>query len=454
MIERHPGSARAEVVALSIPLLVALAELILRNQYHQIAAEPTRFIYLGFIAAVTLGLAFVTERGRPDGAPRQMLRSANRLLGLGTWAWIVVLRGAAFTAWLRDVAMPVGIATLVCGVVLGWIAAGESRWRRIRPALLLAASLFVLSQPLLSRTMSPAITWPDPQGTPHAADARTGTLVILLDELNAREGPGLAQSLRAHGMTVVERAIDPVADTTAKVIPQIWSGRRFDSPKPCSFTAICSERAALDFAKVTASRDDVDVVGFYHPYCAIRGLRWCVRVGLALPFAEVGRWACSIESRLGLDGRDRCIALQQESFLKLRDEVMQATWRAPFWRQGGMLFAHLPMPHPPGARAGGTLKQDYKDNVQLASRVLDQMVERARAAGLERLRLVVFSDHPLRQPLWCAKQAYQVRGCKPDAELDDRQVPLIVATFGVEAPDLSGIRTNAQVFELVRGAAP
>jgi hypothetical protein len=115
---------------------------------------------------------------------------------------------------------------------------------------------------------------------------------------------------------------------------------------------------------------------------------------------------------------------------------------------GGMLYAHLPLPHPPGERPGGTLKQDYQDNLALASEFLGQMVDRARAAKLERLRLVVFSDHPLRQSLWCSKPAYRAQGCQPVAELEDAQVPLIVGTLGSEPPELDAIKSNAQVFDL------
>jgi len=454
------GAFLRECLALAVPMIGALTELTIRNVYHQIAAEPTRFVYLAVIAAVSLLIAVFTELHSPRPPWRQIMRTGNRLLGLGTWAWIVAIRGATIGAWLSGASTVTLGGTIVCASWLTWLVLGEVRWVRVRPALLFAGTLFVVSQPVLARLTSSELVWPAPamagrssNGAPVSAripsEEGGNVLVLLLDELNAREGAGLAKVLASRGMAVSQRAIDPVADATAKVIPEIWSGRRFPNPKPCSFTAICSGGSALDFARVTASRPDIDVVGFYHPYCAMRGLRWCERLGLPLPFAEPGRWACSIKSRLGLTDAGRCMALQHEPFLQLRAATLAAVWRAPFWRDGGMLYAHLPLPHPPAARAGGTLEQDYRENLALASELLAEMVERAHAAGLQQLRVVVFSDHPLRQALWCAKPAYQARDCRPEADLEDRQVPLIVATFGEVPPDLGAVRTNAQIFDLV-----
>lgn len=57
-----------------------------------------------------------------------------------------------------------------------------------------------------------------------ASAVREGTLVLLLDELNARDGHMLARALVRAGMNVVERNIAPVANSTAQAIPQIWTG--------------------------------------------------------------------------------------------------------------------------------------------------------------------------------------------------------------------------------------
>ncbi len=57
-----------------------------------------------------------------------------------------------------------------------------------------------------------------------ASAVREGTLVLLLDELNARDGHMLATALVRAGMNVVERNIAPVANSTARVILQIWTG--------------------------------------------------------------------------------------------------------------------------------------------------------------------------------------------------------------------------------------
>ena len=130
-----------ECAALSVPFLGALAELTIRNGYHQISAEPTRFVYLACLIAFSLGAALATEFGRLDGAARQSVRSANRVLGLAAWAWIVGIRGVALTDWLDGAPATTRVVTIAGMAALVWLAFDELRWRRARPALLLAASL-------------------------------------------------------------------------------------------------------------------------------------------------------------------------------------------------------------------------------------------------------------------------------------------------------------------------
>ena len=111
----------------------------------------------------------------------------------------------------------------------------------------------------------------------------------------------------------------------------------------------------------------------------------------------------------------------------------------------------MPDAHHPKCAGSADLGHDADrapEGCEAALTLLGQLVDRARAAGMTRLRLVVFSDYPLRQSLWCGKPAYQARGCKLDPDLEDRRVPLIVGTFGAEPPDLSRFDSNAQVFGL------
>ena len=444
-----------EIFALAVPLGVALVELALREGYHRFSSEPAHFAYVLAAAAISLSCAWFIEAGWSGSAVSQILKACNRLLGWTVWIWVVPMRGTSISGRLTDASVAEATIAAVFLGGLAWLAFSERQWSKVRPAMLLAMSLFVLSQPLLGRLSSPSLFWPErivPDTSPSVTSMRapdgTNVLILLLDELNARQGAELAAVLAAHGMAVSQKAITPVADSTAKVIPQLWTGTPFADPKPCSFTAICSEGHALDFAKVSASRADIDVVGFYHPYCAMRGLRWCRRVSQALPIGQAGRWHCAMASRLGLSKSAGCQATQNDPFLSLRSETLDAFWQAPFWRQGGLFFAHLPLPHPPGAKHGGTLAQDYKANLDLASDLLGKVVDRGRAAGLARLRVIVFSDHPLRQALWCGKPPYSEQGCEPQAALKDQKVPLIVATLGAGPVDLRSIESNAQVFEL------
>jgi hypothetical protein len=66
------------------------------------------------------------------------------------------------------------------------------------------------------------------------------------------------------------------------------------------------------------------------------------------------------------------------------------------------------------------------------------------------VRVVIFSDHPLRQAQWCTEYApYIWDHCVPDEKLIDDRVPVIVA--GSTTLDLSDLETNLTVFGLATG---
>jgi hypothetical protein len=119
---------------------------------------------------------------------------------------------------------------------------------------------------------------------------------------------------------------------------------------------------------------------------------------------------------------------------------------APFWREGGMLFAHLPMPHPPGRTVGEPLQVHYAANLSRAAGFVEALGRRARERFGDDVRIVVFSDHGLRFRHACASPLYARLPCDiPLAYRDDR-VPVIVA--GATPLDLSVIADNARVFQL------
>jgi hypothetical protein len=273
---------------------------------------------------------------------------------------------------------------------------------------------------------------------------------LLLDELNAGSAAPFVEVFRQAGMSVDFKAVLPVAHATAQVIPELFSKQHFEDAKPCGWTTVCSGSAALDFSRITASRSDIDVVGFYMPYCAIQGLRYCVRLSPVSAISDMARWRCGVARRLGFGGDDvkgQCLIAQSDRWRTFVSDLEQAIWQAPLWARGGMMYAHVPLPHPPGPTVGGSLETHYRENVRRAVDLVHGIVDRVQQAKFDRLTIVVFSDHPLRPSLWCANPLYANNGCPLPRDLLDDRVPLIVA--GNSVPSLERLVSNGEVFSLL-----
>ena len=345
------------------------------------------------------------------------------------------------------------VVSWMAAAALAWAAArlSQDRWQRWRRVIALCACLFVFSQPVLAWVLAPRLAWPHdvPAAVAPRAGQLDGTLVLLLDELNASDAAGLEAVLKRHGFVTSRADMVPVSHATARVVAATFLGRRMDGATACTPTAICSHHASLDFAQVLASRPDIDVVGAGQPYCAIQGLRSCYRASLELTFHQRDRVACALWRRTGWPQNltlQQCAQVYLRPWLHARHEMLAALETAPFWTRGGMLYAHLLLPHPPGIDVRQTLSEQYAANVRESEDLVDRLLAKARDQGLA-LRVVIYSDHPLRPGAWCRTFPYSALGCKDKRQFADAAVPLIV---GAARPvDLEGLKSNDQVFKVL-----
>ena len=447
---RRPA-INADVAVAHVLLILGASQIATREWYHQVAAEPFGIVLLCFVWMMVVVGAIAARWWVPLLQREVVNRVALMAVAAVSGYWIV---GGSVTGALdpRDL-QPIGriFAIILLAVVVAVVLRSQAtQWALFRRLLLVSAVLFVGSQPILTRILANDIDWPESRGLSIVEPSHhTATIFLLLDELNAGSAEPLVKVLRDHGLKVRSKAITPVGDGTAKVIPAMFTGRSFDQARPCGITAICSGKNVLDFSRVFASRADIDVIGFFHPYCAIQGLRWCHHVGVSISFFEMARWRCAAWRRFGMpivSPAEICDELHGRDTNAIADELIQALWRAPVWRRGGFLYAHLPLPHPPGT-SSSSLQREYRENLDRAGELLRQMLVRARQGGLEDLRVVIFSDHPLRQAMWCKSYfPYARKGCVIDSSLEDTMVPLIVA--GDQLPDIDAINNNGQVFGL------
>lgn len=406
------------------------------------------------IAGPPLALVMVCVLARLGAKP--WASAAMRLLSPLTAAWVVWYYVGltpppipSIPSWLTIA----GLFVVVTGVVVWTLRLGSELWQRAQAALCVAYLLLAASGPLLGNSLAPDVRWPavtDGATTLQEPAEREAVIFILLDELGAAAAAPILKSMEQASLRVSYKSIETVGDMTAKVVPEMFVGRRFDSAKPCSPTAVCDRGHSIDFARIRAAYDNIDVVGFYHPYCAMQGLRFCRRESPPNDVLKFDRWRCAVGRSLGsLAGKesDQCAALPLARWRALADKITLAIHEAPLWSRGGMLFAHVPLPHPPGVTPHGSLDLHYRENLERANRLVADIATRAHAAFGERFSLVIFSDHPLRYAKACRSTIYARTPCALQAEYKDTQVPLIVGSQ--RAVNLSDIRDNSQVFSLL-----
>jgi hypothetical protein len=404
------------------------------------------------VLVMLYGIAYATLSQR---AIKVALR-ATLLLGFGA----VVLSG------LRVASAPsqtmslnsrfgfVVIAMLVAGLIS--LRLGDSTADRLMRALALASIAFVLV-PFAWRFASPGPrTWigpTDPNIAAAQARPSEATIFLLLDELGYQAAAPLADDLRAAGLNVRYEALAAAGENTLNVIPTLFSGLAFPRARPCGAATLCSESNALDFSRITVQRPDVDVTGLLLPYCAIAGLRTCFQVPLPHEFGSAYQSLVVFYlRRLGLPLPEAVRPPADPPSLQRQLLAQQIDFidHSQLWTSGGILYAHLPIPHPPGLDGAGKLDDDYAANIEEARTIVRSLVARAQERFGSAYSLVITSDHPLRN-YWCSTQVYTGVDCNTRPEFRSNRVPLIVASPGTVST--RAISSNEQVFRILNDQA-
>ncbi len=371
------------------------------------------------------------------------------------WMWLSLLVGLHLHFW-GVLVQAWGVTFLVlaaCSLFgLGLLASFKATiivWAGLRRLVAIVPVIMVITPMIIGYGMDAPVVW---LGRAAAQESTNrATVVLLLDELNAKSSVGLQKVLMDRGLQVNFKSVLPVHGSTTEVVPAVFTGREFKGAMPCGLSRVCSNNIALDFAKVSVQRNDVDVVGFHHPYCSIQGLRSCGWFKTDRSILEEGRWECALQRRFGVQlGRNEksCQQLSHVSWLNMREKVIEGLMNAPALLVGGVVFAHVPLPHPP-ASGTGSLGEQYAINLQQSERMLGQILDRLTSNNIEP-RLLIFSDHPLRPAMWCSNLASMFDApCKVTPDLLDDHVPLIVAARS-SLPDIEGVKSNQQVFDVLR----
>ena len=450
----NPRAGRIEVLCGQALFLAAVADVGIRELYHRLWVEVRLmvFIFVAWLAWSLIMLA-LNRRAAKDGRPSAALRFGFIVAGAGVIAVLAPnsWRDAGPLRWLGLLAILLGVTWLAAPVARS--ALWNESWKRCCVALTAAVSLFVASQTVIGRWSAPHYEWL-PGATPASTDqSRVITVILLMDELNASSAPALVKVLGNAGLRTQVQSVVPAGPHTAQAIPGMFTGHTLKDAKACGSTSMCSMDGAIDFSKVTVTRPNVDFVGFFHPYCAIQGLRYCRRSVYAFPLTDWQRWKCLWSRQSKAMDRQELLACERlyiRSWVDLKEDVLKSLWQAPAWTHGGTIYAHLPMPHPPGRTPGAGLAQHYRENLDEVAVVLAEAARKAQQAAPGHVRIVVVSDHPLRQSMWCETIfPYPQEGCMIEPSLEEESVPVIAADSDNHFGSLQDLHTNLQVFRWI-----
>jgi hypothetical protein len=116
-------------------------------------------------------------------------------------------------------------------------------------------------------------------------------------------------------------------------------------------------------------------------------------------------------------------------FVEIRDNLISNFYKTPFWSSGGLLYAHLPIPHLPSRKNFATNKEAYEENVNEAATLIADIASKLQLTFGSNFTLIITSDHAYRKSEKCDSVRYVDISCNEVKGLPANRglVPLIVA---------------------------
>ena len=315
-----------DVFAGSAVVLVFVASIQLSKLYHGYYGltldDFVPLVYLSVSWLVITGMRWIGLRS--VWAAARFLVWLSLLVGLGVRYRAVVIRD-----WGGTGAAAAAIAVLALGIWACYYATPRL-WAGLRRLVIFLPALIVISPVFAGLWLGKPVVWLAEDANRYSA--KTATVVLLFDEMNAQSGLGIQKVLAERGLNVRFKPVDPAHLSTTQAVPAVFTGRDFTGARACGLSVVCAEEAVLDFSQVTVQRKDVDVVGFHHPYCAVPGLRSCQRFTTDTTIWEAARWGCSVQRIFGLYvgwRTDFCQERAGIAWTTLQDRVSAGVLAAP-----------------------------------------------------------------------------------------------------------------------------
>ena len=326
----------------------------------------------------------------------------------------------------NDLGMLVAASILLSAASLRFLS--DRAWHRSARFILIAIVAWVLSPLLFAWIQSDQATHRTLTIERVVKRPPRAVVIIILDEMSPELAPLLRSALTAKGHTLHAGKTRKAGKDTIYAIPSMLTPQRHDGVAACGDTRLCGD-VFFDMNRLIATQPNTDVVGFFHPYCAIRGLRscWVPLPTHASSAALFNRMTAHLHSVTGGIFPKLKEADAKWTALSTRDAITQHALNAPFWSAGGgILYVHQYLPHPDDVATGLSLNDEYHIKMRQAVRFVSLIRNKLQRDFGKEYLLIVTSDHPLRASMWCSKPAYKSARCLKENFIENNNVPFIV----------------------------
>jgi hypothetical protein len=341
--------------------------------------------------------------------------------------------------------------------------------------------------------IEPKIPHSSVQAAKSATVSRAGTPVvwIIFDELDEsvafEQRPPSIQlptfdEFKSHAWSAGNAL--PPANFTEISIPALVTGRQVADTKPSSSRELMLRfsgtkhfvhwsKQSTVFSEATSQGFHVSVVGWFHPYCEVlRGqMDECFQQKTDLGFPpivqkrlgasileEIRRAAPIVQMKVTREDENKTLRqIHADEYPAYRAAVMSSVQHFDH----GLLYLHLPVPHPPGFYDPRTSQlttgaADYLDNLVLADRLLREIKSTMQARGTwDTSTVIVTSDHWWRVRMWSKSPMWS----KDEEEFDnkaDHRIPFMVKLPNQTAPSvysnpISTVNTRKLVMSMLQG---
>ncbi len=304
-------------------------------------------------------------------------------------------------------------------------------WRQLSKFIIVSCLIFAFSPLIVAQVQKPQSSR-NFSFSKVKVDTVKNYVILVMDETSPEYAKNFIKILEGAELFVEYQEMISAGENTLNAIPSMLSKSRHDDVSPCSSSAICGPQS-FDFSQIEAVQDNVDIVGFWQPYCSIKNLRSC--------FRYEGTFSASTPSGFGLYGlwctqfnRFRLFSFCDSGGMKVADlnnaklTLSERIYQAPFWQDGGILYVHYPLPHPSMTANFASLKVEYELNIIESEQFIMQLTSRLISRFGSNFALVITSDHALRPSVWCKRPGYENPDCLASMPANRGYVPFILAS--------------------------